>query len=80
MGAAAYTGPFERAQAERLLWRAGFGPRKGEADRLAAKGLEAAVRSLTRPGAERLKGPPARDSESSKSRDKADAVAETLAK
>ena len=62
MGVAAYTGPFGRAQAERLLWRAGFGPGKGEADRLARKGLEAAVQSLTRPGAERLKGPGARDS------------------
>ena len=62
MGVAAYTGPFGREQAERLLWRAGFGPRKGEAAKLAAKGLDAAVRSLTQPGAERLAGPTPRDS------------------
>jgi uncharacterized protein (DUF1800 family) len=62
MGAAVYTGPFRREQAERLLWRAGFGPRKGEAAALAQKGLEEAVRSLTRPGGERLVGPEPRDS------------------
>jgi uncharacterized protein (DUF1800 family) len=62
MGVAAYTGPFGRAQAERLLWRAGFGPRKGEADALAKLGLDAAVRSLTRPGPERLVGPAPKDS------------------
>lgn len=50
MPLAAYRGEFGRAQAERLLWRAGFGPRPGEAEALAAKGLEAAVISLTRPG------------------------------
>jgi hypothetical protein len=33
---AAYEGSFGAAQAERLLWRAGFGPRKGEAEALAA--------------------------------------------
>jgi uncharacterized protein (DUF1800 family) len=62
MGVAVYTGPFGRAQAERLLWRAGFGPRKGEADELAKLGPDAAVRSLTRPGAERLVGAAPRDS------------------
>ncbi|HVM69380.1 MAG TPA: hypothetical protein VM204_06040, partial [Gaiellaceae bacterium] len=56
-----YGGSFGRAQAERLLWRAGFGPRAGEADALAAKGLEGAVRSLTRPAPERLDGPAPRD-------------------
>ena len=35
-----YRGPFGKPQAERLLWRAGFGPRPGEADRLARTGLE----------------------------------------
>ena len=59
---AVYRGPFERAQAERLLWRAGFGPRKGEADKLARLGLEHAVLSLTRPGRERFVGPAPRDS------------------
>ena len=35
-----YKGRFGPAQAERLLWRAGFGPRPGEAEKLAKKGLE----------------------------------------
>jgi uncharacterized protein (DUF1800 family) len=48
---------FGQAEAERLLWRAGFGPRKGEAARVAKKGLRGAVLSLTRPPAERLVGP-----------------------
>ena len=52
-----YRDAFGPAQAERLLWRAGFGPRPGEAEALAGRGLEAAVRSLTRPGPERLSGP-----------------------
>jgi uncharacterized protein (DUF1800 family) len=47
---------FGAAQAERLLWRAGFGPRRGEAARLAKLGRTAAVRSLTRPGPEKLVG------------------------
>jgi uncharacterized protein (DUF1800 family) len=58
---AVYRGPFGREQAERLLWRAGFGPRKGEAAALAKLGLDGAVRSLTRPGPERLVGPAPRD-------------------
>nr|MBA3348121.1 DUF1800 family protein [Actinomycetota bacterium] len=62
MRTAVYTGPFGREQAERLLWRAGFGPRPGEADALAKLGLDAAVRSLTRPGPEKLVGPAPRDS------------------
>jgi uncharacterized protein (DUF1800 family) len=53
-----YGGEFGAREAERLLWRAGFGPRPGQAEALAAKGLRAAVSSLTRPGAERLEGPP----------------------
>jgi uncharacterized protein (DUF1800 family) len=53
---AAYHGKFEAAQAERLLWRAGFGPRKGEAQKLAALGLNGAVRALTNPGREELVG------------------------
>jgi uncharacterized protein (DUF1800 family) len=56
-----YRGSFGAAQAERLLWRAGFGPRPGEASRLAKLGLRRAVLSLTRPGAERLVGPAPRD-------------------
>ena len=52
-----YKGTFGPAQAERLLWRAGFGPRRGEAKALAAKGLDAGVLTLTRPGPEQLVGP-----------------------
>ncbi len=52
-----YGGRFGREQAERLLWRAGFGPRPGEADSLAKVGLRAAVHSLTRPSARGLVGP-----------------------
>jgi hypothetical protein len=51
-----YRGPFGKLQAELLLWRAGFGPRRGEAERLAKLGLDGAVHALTRPGRDRLKG------------------------
>jgi uncharacterized protein (DUF1800 family) len=51
-----YRGSFGTAEAERLLWRAGFGPRPGEAATLAKKGLDRAVQSLLHPGAERLSG------------------------
>ena len=61
MSVAVYKGPFGHEQAERLLWRAGFGPRKGETQALAKLGFDAAVRSLTRPGAERWVGPAPRD-------------------
>ena len=53
----AYTGPFGKQQAERLLWRAGFGAREGEAEALSQLGLTAAVQTLTRPGVEQLIGP-----------------------
>src|ERR1041385_2616170 len=54
-----YRGPFGKPQAERLLWRAGFGPRPGEAERLAAKGLHGAVDALVQPhGQDVLVGPP----------------------
>jgi len=46
---AIYSGPFGVRQAERLLWRAGFGPSPGHAQALAAMGLHAAVAALTRP-------------------------------
>ncbi|HEV3001012.1 MAG TPA: DUF1800 domain-containing protein [Solirubrobacteraceae bacterium] len=59
-----YQGAFGRRQAERLLWRAGFGPRPGDADRLAALGLRGAVESLTRPqGQATLTGPEPRDAD-----------------
>jgi hypothetical protein len=58
-GLAIYSGTFGVREAQRLLWRAGFGPRPGEAEALAAKGLVGAVRSLTRPsGAPTLVGAP----------------------
>jgi uncharacterized protein (DUF1800 family) len=52
-----YRGDFGPEQAERLLWRAGFGPRKGEAEALAKKGLTGAVKALTASGRQRFVGP-----------------------
>jgi uncharacterized protein (DUF1800 family) len=53
-----YTGSFGVAQAHRLLFRAGFGPRPGEAEKVAKLGLEKAVMALTRPtGSAVLTGP-----------------------
>jgi uncharacterized protein (DUF1800 family) len=46
---AVYSGPFGVREAERLLWRAGFGPSPGHAQFLAAAGLHKAVAALTRP-------------------------------
>src|ERR1700727_2245477 len=61
---AVYRGPFTERQATRLLWRAGFGPKPGQARRLASLGLDGAVRSLTRPsGPARLSGPPPRNAQ-----------------
>jgi uncharacterized protein (DUF1800 family) len=56
VGVAVWKGTFGAAQAERLLWRAGFGPRPGEAQALARLGLNGAVHSLTHPRAEKLIG------------------------
>ena len=56
-----YQGEFGIEQAERLLWRAGFGPRSGEAAALSAKGLGGAVASLVDPGGETLVGPAPHD-------------------
>jgi hypothetical protein len=54
---ATYSGEFGVRQAERLLWRAGFGPSPGHAQALASMGLHAAVAALTRPeGAPTLTG------------------------
>jgi uncharacterized protein (DUF1800 family) len=61
MAVPVYRGHFGKPEAERLLWRAGFGPRKGEAERLAKLGLEGAVHKLTSPGRERLRGPKPHD-------------------
>ncbi len=57
-GVPVYAGPFGKQQAERLLWRAGFGAREGEAEQLSKLGLTAAIQTLTRPtAAEQLLGP-----------------------
>jgi Protein of unknown function (DUF1800) len=54
---ATWTGPFGVREAERLLWRAGFGPSPGHAEALAGMGLHRAVASLTRPeGAQTFTG------------------------
>jgi hypothetical protein len=58
-----YRGRFGPEEAERLLFRAGFGPRPGDAEKLAKMGLERAVRSLTHPPKERFTGPAPHDSE-----------------
>ena len=60
-GCRSTAGPFGKAQAERLLWRAGFGPRPGEAEALAKLGLDGAVHRLTNPGLEKLVGPKPHD-------------------
>jgi hypothetical protein len=50
--------PTTLAQAQRLLWRAGFGPSPGQAEALVGQPLEEVVFSLTRPsGAATLSGP-----------------------
>ena len=51
-----YHGPFGRKEAERLLWRAGFGPKPGEAKEVARKGLKRAVDDLLHPPSPRLVG------------------------
>ncbi len=59
VGLPVYKGPFGPVQAERLLWRAGFGPRSGEEYKLAKKGLNRAVHSLVHPPkVDRLVGKP----------------------
>ena len=60
-GVAAYRGHFGSVQAERLLWRAGFGPRNNEAAELAKLGLEGAIHSLVYPGREHFVGPSPHD-------------------
>jgi hypothetical protein len=59
-----FGGGFGVAQANRLLSRAGFGPRPGQADAMVGLGLVGAVQSLTRPsGAALLEGPAPTDDE-----------------
>ena len=50
----------ERARVERLLWRAGFGGRPRDIDRLARLGLDGAVDELLRPRGAPFEGRPAR--------------------
>jgi len=57
MSVPVYKGKFAEAQAERLLWRAGFGPKPGQAAAVAEQGLDAAVGALLDPPAEALEGP-----------------------
>jgi uncharacterized protein (DUF1800 family) len=52
-----YRGQFGKRQAERLLWRAGFGPKPGEVGAYARLGLNKAVDKLVNPPSERLSGP-----------------------
>ncbi|MFN8217217.1 MAG: DUF1800 domain-containing protein [Solirubrobacterales bacterium] len=60
----AYQGAFGATEATRLLQRAGFGPRTGQAEQLAGLGLVGAVQSLTRPsGPATLAGPAPTDDE-----------------
>ena len=61
MAVPVYGGQFSEREASRLLWRAGFGPRPGEAKRLAKKGLARAVSSLLNPPDAKLVGPAPRD-------------------
>ena len=61
VGLPVYRGSFDAAQAERLLWRAGFGPRPGEAEALAKLGLQKAVHSLLYAGREKFVGPAPHD-------------------
>jgi uncharacterized protein (DUF1800 family) len=59
---AIYSGSFGVREAERLLWRAGFGPSPGHAQALAGLGLHRAVAALTRPsGQATLTGAPPTD-------------------
>jgi uncharacterized protein (DUF1800 family) len=60
-GLPVYAKTFGREQAERLLWRAGFGPRRGDAAKTAKLGVRGAVLALARPGAEALEGPDPKD-------------------
>src|SRR4051812_26017521 len=54
--------PMTARQAERLLWRAGFGPKPGDVARFAAMGLDAAIAELVHPvGEPALVGPAAHD-------------------
>ncbi len=56
--------PITLAQAQRLCWRAGFGPTPGQAEALAGQPLRQVIYGLTRPsGAATLSGPEPTDDE-----------------
>jgi len=57
VGLPVYEARFDTAQAARLLWRAGFGPVRGQARALAALGARGAVASLLKPGRYATSGP-----------------------
>ena len=60
----AHEATLTQADAHRLLWRAGFGPRPGEAQSLAGEPVQQAVYALTRPsGPAVLSGPEPVDEE-----------------
>lgn len=61
MAVPVYDGEFSDREATRLLWRAGFGPKPGEAKALAAKGMSKAVGSLLNPPPAALVGPAPQD-------------------
>ena len=61
MAVPVYHGNFSEREASRLLWRAGFGPKPGEAKKLAKTGLSKAVNSLLDPPKAKLIGPAPRD-------------------
>ena len=58
--------PLSTAGAQRLLWRAGFGPRPGEAQALAGQPLRQVVYGLTRPSGEAVLNGPAPTNEEGK--------------
>ena len=62
MSVPVHRGRFGPKDAERLLWRAGFGPSPGQAEKVAGKGMRGAVHMLTRPqGKARMTGPKPHD-------------------
>jgi uncharacterized protein (DUF1800 family) len=61
MAVPVYDGEFSEKEASRLLWRAGFGPKPGEAKKLAGKGLSKAVNSLLDPPKAKMIGPEPHD-------------------
>jgi hypothetical protein len=63
--------PLSTAGAQRLLWRAGFGPRPGEAQALAGQPLQQVVYGLTRPSGEAMLNGPAPTNEEGKPLDPA---------